>query len=250
MDHLAPRDCTRRSASLLVSGLSILRRARCWNAPRADAPTSGCSIAAAAPATTSNCLAQYGRAFGFDLTASGLRIGKQSGRTRLARASVAAVPFPDAHLRYRHFVRCPVFPSRAGRTGGGSRNVPGDPPWRLAGDQRRGHGDAARRPLGSQPRGAPLQPGEPLAAADRRWFHTSIASPTPTPSSFRRWRSPAPSNGGAGCRPKQDADQEITCRPRRSISLLTAALKVESLWLRAFDNPFGSSLLCLARKSG
>jgi len=31
---------------------------------------------------------------------------------------------------------------------------------------------------------------------------------------------------------------------------LTAALKLESLWTRVVDNPFGSSLLCLARKPG
>ena len=30
--------------------------------------------------------------------------------------------------------------------------------------------------------------------------------------------------------------------------LLTALLWLESVWLRAFDSPFGSSLLCLARK--
>jgi hypothetical protein len=29
---------------------------------------------------------------------------------------------------------------------------------------------------------------------------------------------------------------------------MTAALKLEGLWLRWFDAPFGSSLLCLARK--
>jgi len=31
---------------------------------------------------------------------------------------------------------------------------------------------------------------------------------------------------------------------------LTALLWLESLWLRWFDAPFGSSLLCLARKPG
>ena len=31
-------------------------------------------------------------------------------------------------------------------------------------------------------------------------------------------------------------------------ALLTAAVTAESLWLRWFDEPFGSSLLCLARK--
>jgi hypothetical protein len=30
--------------------------------------------------------------------------------------------------------------------------------------------------------------------------------------------------------------------------MLTALLQVESAWLRRFDEPFGSSLLCLARK--
>src|SRR6185295_12443385 len=40
-------------------------------------------------------LGHYGRAFGFDLTATGLQIGRQFGRTRLARATVAAVPFPS-----------------------------------------------------------------------------------------------------------------------------------------------------------
>src|SRR6185295_3070802 len=38
----------------------------------------------------------FGRAYGFDLTEIGLRIGLESGRTRLARATVTAVPFPTA----------------------------------------------------------------------------------------------------------------------------------------------------------
>jgi hypothetical protein len=55
----------------------------------------------------------------------------------------------------------------------------------------------------------------------------------------QRWR---------GLSAEQDADQEISV-PSAPVNLaLTAALKVESWWLRAVDNPFGSSLLCLARK--
>src|SRR5512140_3695034 len=38
-------------------------------------------------------LNRFGRAYGFDLSAVGLRIGRQSGRRLLARASVAAAPF-------------------------------------------------------------------------------------------------------------------------------------------------------------
>src|SRR3954469_1406006 len=39
-------------------------------------------------------LAQVGRAYGFDLTAVGLPLGRDAGRTRLARATVTAAPFP------------------------------------------------------------------------------------------------------------------------------------------------------------
>ena len=41
-------------------------------------------------------LATYGRAFGFDLTWNGLELGHAMGRSNLARASIAAIPFPDA----------------------------------------------------------------------------------------------------------------------------------------------------------
>jgi ubiquinone/menaquinone biosynthesis C-methylase UbiE len=41
-------------------------------------------------------LAGFGRTFGFDLTPNGLTLGRAMGRTRLARASIAAIPFPDA----------------------------------------------------------------------------------------------------------------------------------------------------------
>jgi SAM-dependent methyltransferase len=41
-------------------------------------------------------LQNYGEAFGFDLTWNGLALGHAMGRTRLARASIAAIPFPDA----------------------------------------------------------------------------------------------------------------------------------------------------------
>ena len=41
-------------------------------------------------------LDRFGRAYGFDLTEIGLRIGRDAGRTRLARATVTAVPFPTA----------------------------------------------------------------------------------------------------------------------------------------------------------
>jgi len=49
---------------------------------------------------------------------------------------------------------------------------------------------------------------------------------------------------------EEHADQEITV-PIAPVNLaLTVALTVESWWLKLVDNPFGSSLLCLARKPG
>jgi ubiquinone/menaquinone biosynthesis C-methylase UbiE len=41
-------------------------------------------------------LSKYGRSYGFDLTQVGLEIGRDEGRRRLVRATVAEVPFPDA----------------------------------------------------------------------------------------------------------------------------------------------------------
>jgi ubiquinone/menaquinone biosynthesis C-methylase UbiE len=38
----------------------------------------------------------FGRGYGFDLTEIGLRIGRDAGRTRLARATVTAAPFATA----------------------------------------------------------------------------------------------------------------------------------------------------------
>jgi hypothetical protein len=53
-----------------------------------------------------------------------------------------------------------------------------------------------------------------------------------------------------GLSPEDHAQQDITVPPRPVNAILTALLRVESWWLRAFDSPFGSSLLCLAKKPG
>jgi hypothetical protein len=52
----------------------------------------------------------------------------------------------------------------------------------------------------------------------------------------------------SGLSPAEDALAEISV-PREPINtVLSAALRVEAAALRAVDLPFGSSLLCLARK--
>ncbi len=51
-----------------------------------------------------------------------------------------------------------------------------------------------------------------------------------------------------GLRDATDADHEIAVPPEPINSSLSVVMWAESLWLRVFNAPFGSSLLCLARK--
>jgi len=46
----------------------------------------------------------------------------------------------------------------------------------------------------------------------------------------------------------QAAQHEIVVPPEPVNALLTLVLRLEAAWLRQFDAPFGSSLICLARK--
>ena len=43
-------------------------------------------------------LREFGDAYGFDLTWNGLALGRQMGRQRMARASIAQIPFPSARF--------------------------------------------------------------------------------------------------------------------------------------------------------
>ena len=51
-----------------------------------------------------------------------------------------------------------------------------------------------------------------------------------------------------GLRKETHRRSDIAVPPAPINLAMTAALKLEGLWLRWFDAPFGSSLLCLARK--
>jgi len=59
---------------------------------RADARLLDCGCGTGANV---DLLSRFGRAYGFDLSAVGLRLGREAGRTRLARATVTAAPFPS-----------------------------------------------------------------------------------------------------------------------------------------------------------
>jgi SAM-dependent methyltransferase len=194
-------------------------------------------------------LGRYGRAFGFDLTASGLSFGKEAGRTRLARASIGAIPFasssfdivssfdvlyslpdPVEHAAVREM-------HRVARPGA----------WLLinvaAMEMLRGDHSVLSHELRRYSRAglAALLTGAGFVI-DRITYTNAILFP---PMAMARAVQRARGLSG-----EHEADQEITVPPAAVNTLLTAALKVESVWLRAFNNPFGSSLLCLARKPG
>jgi SAM-dependent methyltransferase len=194
-------------------------------------------------------LGRYGRAYGFDLTASGLAFGKEAGRTRLARASIGAIPFASGSFDIvssfdvlyslpdpvEHAAVCEMY--RVARPGA----------WLLinvaAMEMLRGDHSVLSHELRRYSKAslAALLTGAGFTI-DRITYTNAILFP---PMAMARAVQRARGLSG-----EHEADQEITVPPAAVNSLLTAALKVESVWLRAFNNPFGSSLLCLARKPG
>jgi SAM-dependent methyltransferase len=192
-------------------------------------------------------LERYGRAFGFDLTASGLASGREAGRRRLARASIGAIPFSDASFDIvtsfdvLYSLPDPIEQAavremfRVTRPGGwivinvaameilrGDHSV-------LSHELRR----YSRHSLSRLLRDAGF-------TIERITYTNAVLFPAMLASRALQRRR--------GLADEQHAAQEITVPASPVNAGLTAALKLESWWLRLFDNPFGSSLLCLARK--
>jgi SAM-dependent methyltransferase len=192
-------------------------------------------------------LARYGRAFGFDLTPAGLQIGRQLGRTRLARATVAAVPFPSSafdvvtSFDVLYSLEEPVERAavhemyRLIRPGGYALvNV-------AAMEMLRGDHSVLSREIRRYSRAslARLLTGAGFEVVRLTYTNASLFLPMLAVRAWQRIRGLAAEEG---------AQQDITVPPAPVNALLTAVLRVESWWLRIFDSPFGSSLLCLARK--
>jgi len=192
-------------------------------------------------------LERYGRAYGFDLTASGLAFGRDAGRTRLARASIGAIPFPEAAFDIvTSFDVLYSLPDaieqaairemyRVARPGG----------WLLinvaAMEMLRGDHSVLSHEVRRYSRETLARLVTDAGFRVERITYTNavLFPPMALARAIQRAR---------GLSAEHEADQEIRV-PAAPVNLaLTAALKLESLWLRAVDNPFGSSLLCLARK--
>jgi SAM-dependent methyltransferase len=194
-------------------------------------------------------LSRFGDAYGFDVTESGLRIGRRAGRTRLVRAGIVAAPFADGSFDLVTTFDVLIALSdadegaamselhRLTRAGGhvlinvaamdvlrGDHSV-------LSHEQRR-YSKARLERLLSE---VGLQP------VRLTYTNASLFLPLLVTRSVQRWR---------GLRGEADSGHEITVPAAPVNALLTAMVLAESLWVRRFNLPFGSSLLCLARKPG
>ena len=189
----------------------------------------------------------FGRAYGFDQSEVGLRIGLEAGRSRLARADVAAIPLPDAafDVATSFDVLYALDDGVEGRAiaemfrvlkPGGALVVNVAAMEMLRGD----HSVLSREVRRYSRRGLRSR----LAAAGfdvERITYTNATLFVPL-AIVRAWHR------RRGLRPESHAQQEISVPPAPVNALLSGLMWIESLWLRRFDEPFGSSLLCLARK--
>lgn len=192
-------------------------------------------------------LARFGTSYGFDISEVGLYIAREYGRKRVVRASVTAAPFPGGafdlvtsfdviySLGDDDEQRAVAEMYRLTRPGGfmlinvaameilrGDHSV-------LSHEIRRYNRTSLRRLVS--------RAGFEVV----RLTHTnqSLFLPMLAVRMLHRWR---------GLAAEHDAQQEIAVPPAPINALLSALLFLESLLLRQFDSPIGSSLLCLAKK--
>lgn len=192
-------------------------------------------------------LDRYGRSYGFDLTFVGLKIGREAGRSRLAQGSVSDAPVPsnafDVVTSFDVLYGLPdsieqaavreMF--RATRPGGYIIvNV-------AAMDCLKGDHSVLGREVRRYSRASltRLLTGAGFVIERITYTNASLFLPMVVVRAYQRWR---------GLPQEADAESDISVPPALLNALLTAVIYVESLWVRVFDNPFGSSLLCLARK--
>jgi ubiquinone/menaquinone biosynthesis C-methylase UbiE len=194
-------------------------------------------------------LRAYGRAYGFDVTWNGLALGREMGRRTLARASIGAIPFPDASVDVAtSFDVFQCLPDevelaairelfRVVRPGGHLiLNV-------AALNVLRGNhsvlSEEVRRYTPARLRQVVETGGFVL---ERLTFLNAALFPIMLPMrAIQRWRSRA-------TLPPGEFDMQVPAAPVNA--LLTGLLRVEAAALRLVDMPIGSSLMCHARKPG
>lgn len=192
-------------------------------------------------------LGRFGRAYGFDLSDIGVRFARESGRARAARASVVAAPFAnesfDLVTSFDVLVALDEHDEGAAvsemyrvlRPGGhlivNVAAMPG-----LTGDHSVLSHEQRRYTHATL--GALLERGG-FRVIRLTYTNASLLLPLAVVRAFQRRR---------GLSIESAAHQEITVPAAPINAAMSALLLVESMWLRRFNEPFGSSLLCLARK--
>jgi SAM-dependent methyltransferase len=192
-------------------------------------------------------LGEYGAAYGFDLSETGLSLGRRAGRTRLARATVTAAPFPsntfDLVTSFDVLYSLDEVDERGAvaemfrlsRPGGFVLvNV-------AAMDILRGDHSVLsheRRRYSRESLNALLVAGG-FTIVRLTYTNAALFLPLAALRTVQRMR---------GLAVEGESQREIAVPPAPVNALLTAAVLLESVWLRYANSPFGSSLLCLARK--
>ena len=194
-------------------------------------------------------LQHYGEAYGFDLTWNGLALGHQMGRTRLARASIAAIPFPDESIDVA--TSFDVFQCLPGAVEDAAiREM-----WRVlkpgghlllnvaALDVLRGrHATLSEEVRRYTPARLRRMVEAGRFDIDRLTFVNASLFPVMLPVRIaQRWSS------GGGDVPAGEFD--ITVPPAPLNTALTALLRLEAAALGIMNMPIGSSLMCHARKA-
>lgn len=192
-------------------------------------------------------LATHGRAFGFDLTWTGLKFAADHGERRLAQASVAHVPFSDGAF---DVVTCfdvlqSLDPDTARRVlsefhrilAPGGRLVMNVAALELLRGDHAVLAEEAHR----------YGRGELHAIIEGAGFHVERLTFTnlslfPVMAGLRWWQR------RRGLKLAEEAQKEIGVPPAPVNAALTSVLRFEASIVRTLDMPVGSSLLVLAQK--
>jgi SAM-dependent methyltransferase len=194
-------------------------------------------------------LSSFGLAFGFDLSEAGLRLGYEAGRRRLARATVTAAPFPSAafdlvtsfdvlySLQHVDEQAAVAEMYRLIRPGGYALINVAASKW-----LRGSHSVLSREVRRySRPELRALLIDAGFVIDRITYTNASLFAPMAIARAAQRLR-------GLPAEHDATATADIAMPPAALNAALTMILRMESVWLRWFDEPFGSSLVCLARK--
>ncbi len=248
MDHLLRATAKAEARHFWFRGFRAFMRPLVRRAvgTRADAHILDCGCGTGA---NLDWLQRFGPAAGFDLSATGLQLGRAAGRVRLVRASVAAAPFRDASFdlvtsfdvlyslpeAIEHAALVEMY--RLLRPGGHALvNV-------AAMESLRGDHSVLSREIRRYSRDLLRSRMTTVGFEVERltYAFASLYLPMWIARTWQRRR---------GLRGEEDAatQHEIAVPFAPANALLTALVRLEAVWLRRLDMPFGSSLICLARK--